>query len=60
MPVTYAMLSPQLRFIHSLMMFVKSADMTVKEEQESISVWGQDENTREAKTSQAARAMIGR
>ena len=45
MPVTYAMLSPQLRFIHSLGMIVKSADMAVKEERESISVWRQDENT---------------
>ena len=39
------MLSSQLRFIHSLGMIVKSADMAVKEERNSVRVWRQDENT---------------
>ena len=32
MPVTYAMLSPQPRFCHSLVMTVNPADTVVKEE----------------------------
>ena len=60
-PVTNAMLSPQLHFIHSLVIILRSADIAVKEDQESISVWRQDENTLRAmltpgsaKTTQAA------